>query len=46
MTSGEQQTASLTLRTPTVGCYMEVDIYIDAVFGTYLALPTFSSGCD
>jgi hypothetical protein len=38
-TTGAQNSASLTLRTPTVGCFMAVNAYIDAVFGTYLALP-------
>jgi hypothetical protein len=43
--TGSQKVATLTLRTPTVGCYMEVAIYIDAVFGTYLVLPLNSVGC-
>ncbi|HET6412637.1 MAG TPA: hypothetical protein VFG53_11295 [Anaeromyxobacter sp.] len=43
--TGSQKVATLTLRTPTVGCYMEVAIYIDAVFGTYLVVPANSVGC-
>lgn len=44
-TSGAQQLATLTLRTNTVGCYMQVAVYIDAVFGTYLAIPTQITSC-
>jgi hypothetical protein len=45
-TVGWQKTASLTLKTPTIGCYMDNDVYIDAAFGTYLVLPTTIIGCN
>jgi hypothetical protein len=43
--TGSQKAATITLRTSTVGCYMAIEFYIDAVFGTYLALPTYSQSC-
>jgi len=43
--SGNQQTTSATLRTPTVQCAITTDVYIDAAFGTYLVVPTSTSGC-
>jgi hypothetical protein len=45
-TTGAQKTATVTLRTPTVGCYMVTNMYVDAVFGTYLVLPIQSVSCD
>jgi hypothetical protein len=44
-TTGNQQQASATLKTPTIGCAIKSDVYIDAAFSTYLVIPTQSSGC-
>lgn len=43
--TGEQKTAQITLRTPTPCFVMDMDVLIDAAFGTYLALPTGSRPC-
>lgn len=43
--SGQQKTALITLQTPTVCSFMDVDVYIDAAFGTWLALPGARGSC-
>ena len=44
-TTGNQQSASAALKTPTVNCAIQNDVYIDAAFSTYLIVPTSYSGC-
>jgi hypothetical protein len=43
--SGDQKVATLTLKTPTVCFVMDVDVYIDAAFGTYATVPTATHLC-
>jgi hypothetical protein len=38
--TGDQQTAQLSLKTTSVGCTIINDVYIDAAFNTYLVVPT------
>ncbi len=42
---GDQKNASITMRTPTVCFVMDVDLFIDAAFGTYLTVPTSTRSC-
>ena len=44
-TNGNQQQASATLKTSTLACAIQTDVYIDAAFSTYVVIPTYSSGC-
>ena len=44
-TTGNQQQASASLRTPTVACAIRSDIYIDSAFSTYVVIPNLRSGC-
>jgi len=43
--SGDQQTATMTMRTPTVCFALGVDVYIDAAFSSYVGIPTGTFSC-
>ena len=44
--TGNQQTASVTLSTSNVQCSFIVDLYLDAIFGSYAPVATsYTSGC-